>query len=202
MSKLKITKEYPFSKVGVQEIGDLLPTMRKLVSPIQEVIKEHIYWNDCDFEESEYKSRDGFIPYSHNCGGLELTVVIPKSESYEFEHLVKFGECEDCQNSTETNKHGDTKLCGYAGVECGSESEGYLDAKLRIWFKFEGLNEDGEMEFYLYCGGGNDDAPYFRTKYEKDVFEASFTAKTIAGISKAAKPHIQKLVNKIKGVKS
>lgn len=191
--KLKIKKEYAFSEVGVQEVEGLLPKMNQIIAPIQAAIREHTYWTDAEFTPSEYKSRDGFIPYSHNCGGLDCTIVIPKCEEYEFSHLVDFGECEDCTAE---------KYCGYEGLECSGDSEGHFDAKFRVWLKFEGIDEDGEMQFYLYAGGGNGDAPYFRTAHEVTIFEASFSAKTIAGIQKAAKSHVQKLVAKIRGKRS
>lgn len=187
-TSLKIVKEYSFSKVGIDEIDGLKEVMIALMQPVKEWVKESIYWNDCDLDESEYKSRDGFIPYSHNFGGIELTVIIPSVERDTFSFL-EYGECDEC-------KPGDNNQCGYNGQECASESEGHLDAKLRIWLKFEGL-ENGVMSFYLYLGGGNGDAPYFRTKGEATVFELSFTAKSLAGLKRTGAAAIKKMFKEV-----
>lgn len=177
-------------KIGINEIEGLKDAMTQVLKPIQDHIDSEVYWGPYKFEESEYKSRDGFIPYSSNYGGLELTVYIPKCESYDFPY-VEFGECDECNGETQ---------CGYHGQECASEGEGHLDAKLRIWLKFEGYNEEtGELSFYLYVGGGNGDAPYFRSKYETDIFEAEFSAKSIKGISRAASKHVKALLKVIGG---
>lgn len=179
-------------KIGINEIEGLKDAMTSALVPIQKYLKDHVYWNECEIEETEYLSRDGFIPYSSNCGGVEICLVIPSCEQYDFDFL-EFGECDECEA-------GDGKQCGYEGMECASESEGHLDAKLRIWLKFEGL-EDETMRFYLYCGGGNGDAPYFRTKYEATIFESEFTAQSIASFKLAARIEVQKLLRKIAGAK-
>lgn len=189
---MRILKQYPFSKVGLNEIQGLKPAMLRAVKPIQAWLKESIYWDLCEPAESEYNSRDGFIPHSHNCGGLEFSVIIPSCERYEFDFL-EFGECDECGKDT---KAGDPLQCGYQGQECDSESEGHLDAKLRIWFKFEGL-EDGTMTFWLYAGGGNGDAPYFRTQYETDLFEASFTAKTLTEFKIQAARAVKRMIKEL-----
>jgi hypothetical protein len=180
MTQLKITKEYPFSKVGINEVQGLKILMRALVRPVLTEIKSRIYWDDnLDAHESEYKSRDGFIAYSHNCGGFEIWTIIPKCESTFT--CLEYGEC-------------DGEYCDNHDNECAVESEGHLDAKLRIWFKFEGINAQGEMEFYLYLGGGNGDAPYFRTKYEHTIFERSFTAKSLTDLKRKGKIAIRMLI--------
>ena len=104
---------------------------------------------------------------------------------------MEFGECEECGDAKKYPQ-GDHQ-CGYDGVECADESDGGLDAALRIWFKFEGL-EDGALKFYLYAGGGNGDAPYFRTKGEIDLFEASFECKSLGGLKRAAAKHVKALL--------
>jgi hypothetical protein len=43
---LKITKEYSFSKVGVNEVKGLLPAMAVVVAPIVKHLKQSIYWDD------------------------------------------------------------------------------------------------------------------------------------------------------------
>lgn len=177
--KLKINREYSFSKIGIDEVDGLKCAMKDVMQPILDAVNEHIYWTKAEFNESEYKSRDGFIPYSDNCGGIEITTVIPSCERDNFEYLV-FGECDDEECDHEQ--------------ECVVECEGRLDAKLRVWLKFEGLNEQNKMQFYLYLGGGNGDEPYFRTKYEATVFESEFQAKTIAEFKREAKKHVTKLL--------
>jgi len=178
-------------KVGMDEIPGLEAAMREAFKPVVEHLQDLAYWNrETDAEKSEYKRRDGFIPHSHNCGGLEWSTVVPSCVKYEFDFL-EFGECDECGKADEYPE-GDHQ-CGYKGFECAYESEGHLDAKLRVWFKFEGL-EDGTLKFYLYAGGGNGDAPYFRTKYETDLFEASFEAKSLAGIQRTASKHIKALL--------
>lgn len=189
---LKITKEYPFSKIGVDEIAGLKDAMTQVVKPLVAALREHVYWDSSlDFESSEYKSRDGFIPHSHNCGGLELNLVIPQCEQSSFDYL-EFGEHdESCDyNKPDAQGHYDGNCS--AGCE-----DGYLDAKLRIWLKFEGI-ENGVMSFYLVMSGGNNDAPYFREQYQPTLFEASFEAKTLAGLKRTAKKHINKLLKTIK----
>ena len=186
--KIQIKEDPNSHKIGVDEVIGLKAEMLKLMKAVQKQIKRNVYWSNVELEESEYKSRDGFIPYSHNNGGIQIIEVIPKCEEYSFGYL-EFGECDECG----------VKQCGY--MECASESEGHLDAKLRVWLKFEGVNkETGELDFYLYLGGGNGDAPYFRTHAEKTIFESEFSCKTVKGLIKAAHPHFKKLL-KVMGAK-
>lgn len=175
-------------KVGLNEIDGLEAILRKSVEPIIEFVADKAYWTKPEFDTSEYKSRDGFIPYSHNCGGLELTIIVPSFESYSWGFLG-FGECDECDGESQ---------CGYHGQECASESGGHLDAKFRVWLKFEGLDDDGTLRFYLYCGGGNGDAPYFRTKAERTLFETEFSSKTLAGAERNAKRAVKSLLSLLK----
>jgi hypothetical protein len=180
-NKIKIldTESY---KIGLNEIEGLKKTLREVVKPIQDALKNKIYWNECIFEESDYLGRDGFIPYSHNCGGLEFTAIIPKCEEYDF-NFLEFGEHdEDCN----LNKKGEECTCG--------EHDGHLDAKLRVWLKFEGLDESNKLNFYLVLSGGNGDAPYFREKYSSTIFEADFTASSVKGVKRAASKHVKALL--------
>lgn len=184
MTKLKINKEYSFSKVGVNEVEGLKDVMIEAIKPIQQAIQEHKYWGEVELRETEYNSRDGFIAYGHNCGGIEISEIIPECERYNFEYIA-FGECDD-EECIANHDNG----CSYG-------DEGHLDAKLRVWLKFEGLNENDEMEFYLYLGGGNGDAPYFRTKDEATVFESQFTVKSLAEFKRVARMHVSKLLKKM-----
>lgn len=174
-------------KIGMNEIKGLEKAMRDVIDPIRAALVDKMYWNeDLKFEQVEYVSRDGFWAHDDNFGGLQIQTVIPKCEEYNFD-FIDFGECDCAEN-------------GCTDDGCLSEQDGHLDAALRIWFKFEGLNEKtGELSFYIYAGGGNGDAPYFRTKYEHDIFEASFTTKSLAGIKRAASKHVKallKIINK------
>ena len=167
-------------KVGIDETLGLRQVMLDLMQPIQSAIKENVYWNDVDLDTVVYKQRDGFIPHSHNCGGIQISVVVPKCEESSF-HFITFGECDDAE-------------CDH-DQSCAYEDDGHLDAMLRVWFKFEGYDQStGELSFYITCNGGNGDAPYFRTKASEDYFEASFTCKSVAGVKRAAAKHIKALL--------
>lgn len=184
-TKLKLKPDAHKSyKIGVDEIEGLKEAMLEAFKPVSDLIQEKVYWNDSLLSDAEYKSRDGFIPHSHNLGGIILGVIVPVCERYEFE-FMEFGDCEYCG----MNKCGES--------ECASESEGHLDAYLRIWFKLESVSDDGEMSFYINASGGNGDAPYFRTQYLADIFEASFSCKSVAGLKRAASKHIQALKTKL-----
>lgn len=159
-------------KIGLDEIEGLKQAMLEVMKPIQSALKDKMYWSDLNLNFTEYKSRDGFIANTSNKGGVEINEIIPYFESYNFD-FIEFGK-------QETEEDG---------------QDGELDANLRIWFKFEGYDEEtGNLHFYLYMGGSNNDAPYFRTKYEPTLFEAEFKAKSIFGIKKASRKHVNKLL--------
>lgn len=176
-------------KIGIDEVVGLKQAMIDLMKPIQSALKENIYWSDVELNESKYKSRDGFMPYSSNCGGIDIVEVIPQCEEYSFKFL-DFGEWDG------------THYCDgkdHENCKCSMSNDGELDAKLRIWFKFEGIDDSTKaLKFYLYMGGGNDDAPYFRTKYEATLFEAEFECKSVKGLKRAASKHVNKLLKLIK----
>lgn len=199
MVKIKQDENSKGLKVGLNEVVGLERAVRIVLKPVQEFLKKEIYWDDCEFKQSEYRSRDGFIPYSDNCGGLELRVIIPKCHESDFQFL-DFGDCEECQElfKKHADDKNDPKMCGRKGEDCSYDSEGYLDAKLRVWLKFEGLSE-GVMSFYLVLSGGNNDAPYFRESRSALYFESEFKAKTLTEFKKKAKKHIAKLIKKMDG---
>lgn len=194
-SKIQIEMNGSY-KLGMNEVIGLKEAMAEAFKPIKELLKDKAYWNEeLDFEDLEYKSRDGFIPHSHNCGGIELAMHVPRCEQYEFGFL-EFGECDGC-NKDCTRCLGsidDPKDEEYNHGECAMDTDQLLDAYLRIIFKFEGINEDGELEFYINACGGNGDAPYFRIQHLTDVFEASFTCKSVKGLKRAASKHIKALI--------
>lgn len=179
MIKLTNNAEHSY-KIGLDEIQDLKSTMLDLMKPVKSALKDKIYWSEVDLNEAEYKSRDGFIPHSHNCGGIQIHEVIPKCEEYDFGYL-EFGECDtpdECQD------------------ECLCEAEGHLDAALKIFFKFEGYDpKTGELSFYLILHGGNDDAPYFRKS--QDIYEAEFTARSLDDLRRQASKPIGDLIRLI-----
>lgn len=181
---MRLIQNHNSYKIGLDEIYGLEQVMRHVLKPVLARLKDQIYWNDeLDLEKLEYKSRDGFIAYSTNLGGLELSTIIPKCEEYNFQY-INFGECDDAE-------------CDH-DRECGCESEGHLDAKLRVMLKVESFDtKTGECEFYLYLGGGNGDAPYFRTKSEETYFGSEFKAKTLTEFKTKAEKHIKKLLEKM-----
>lgn len=178
MKNLKINNNS--YKIGVDEIDGLKETMKLILSPVQEHLKKSVYWNDVEFDEAEYKHRSGFIPYSSNCGGIMIDLIIPKCEEYNFSFL-EFGDCEDCNET----------MCSDCGEYCVSESDGHLDARLRVWFKFEGISNN-KLNFYLIMDGGNNDASYFRSN--PTIFETEFSCKDLEDLKVKSKKHINKLI--------
>lgn len=173
---------------GMEEIKGLKQAIEKALAPIKDSLQGRVYWDTLKYSEREYKSRDGFIPYSHNKGGLELTIGVPKTEEHNFEFL-EFGTCDGClQDGPE--------CCADHGGECLYDMDGQLDAFLRVALKFEGLH-DGGLKFYIFVEGGNNDAPYFRSKYLPTLFEAEFTAKSVLGVPVSAKKHVNKILKLI-----
>lgn len=189
-TQIKLTEEAKYSyKIGSQEIEGLEAEMHRLMKPVLDVLRDKMYWNrEAEFETVEYKSRDGFIAHSHNCGGLMFHAVIPECESMEFGFL-SFGEWDGTHYCDET----DIENCN-----CSEAQDGEYDAAIRIWFKFEGIQEDGSLKFYLVVAGGNGDAPYFRTQYEETYFEAEFSCKSISGLKRAAAKHIKAVLKLLK----
>mgnify|MGYP001613225003 CR=1 FL=1 len=183
--RVNLKKEFGFGKVGIDEVVGLKDILKDLIIPVVDRLKQDVYWDDLILYESEYKVRDGFIPYSHNCGGVEIGLMIPECESYEFPYL-EFGECENEECNTETHEY------------CSCDDENHLSAHLRIWFKFEGINEVGDMEFYLVMSGGNNDAPYFRENYQPILFEKSFNASTLKQVRSKGIKAIKELIKSMK----
>lgn len=191
MSKIKILDTDSYI-TGMDEIAGLREAIEKVLNPVKDIFQSHVYWDDLKYTDREYKPREGFIPYSHNKGGLELTLHVPKCEEYNFDFL-DFGTCDGCfQDGPE--------CCADHGGECLYDMDGHLDAFLRVALKFEGLHE-GELKFYIFVEGGNNDAPYFRSKYLPTLFEAEFTAKSVRGVPAVASKHVKKILKLIKGKK-
>lgn len=165
----------------IDEIKGLESTMLELVKKAAKPLKDKLYWiDDLDsrVEISEHRSRDGFIPYSNNKGGAELSLILPYSGQYEFD-FIEFGE------------HDSNCLLNTLDSDCTcGEQDGLLDAKLRIWLKYEGLDDmTKKPSFWFYIGGGNSDAPYFRPASENTIFETELTATSI--------PELKRKMNKL-----
>lgn len=187
-NSLKVnTSEYTY-KIGMNEVERLEASIRTCLEPLKLVLEDKVYWDHIVFQKAEYLSRDGFIPHSHNCGGLQFNVTIPKCEQYNF-GKIEFGEItdddlKDYQSDEERQK-----------LEQSYEDEGHLDAHLSIWFKFEGFNNNGEMKFYLVASAGNNDAPYFRTI--PTIFESEFTVKTLKQLEFRGLQAVKKLIKEV-----
>jgi len=182
-SKVKLTKDAHRSyKVGVDEIVGLKAAMQSAMAPIRALLRDKAYWDrELSFSDLEYKSRDGFSPYAHNCGGVEMGLHVPECEKYDFDFL-EFGEWDGEHYCDGTDKE---------NCECPYGVDGEYDAYLRIILKFEGIDDDGSFNFYLNISGGNNDAPYFRVSKMPDLFEAEFSCKSVAGLKRAAAKHIK-----------
>ncbi len=189
-SKLKIKAVKSYEKIGVDEIEGLYDEMISTLTPVTKAIKDLAYWIDeTPWTPSEYKSRDGFYAHSHNLGGPELYIVIPKCEEYNFDFL-EFGDYEPQEKGQSDEDYEESMQ--------SEEGDGLLDAKLRVWLKLESI-ENNTLSFYLVLEGGNDDAPYFRNT--PTIFEADFQCKSVKGLKRAASKHIKKLLNIIGGAK-
>ena len=185
---LNITSNQYSYKVGMSEVVGLEASIVKCLAPLKAVINKKLWWTKPEFDKAEYLHRDGFIPHSHNCGGLQFNATIPKCEEYKFAKL-EFGEVTDddladCKTDAEREE-----------MEQSYNDEGHLDCHLSIWFKFEGFNDNGEMMFYLVASAGNNDAPYFRTI--PTIFEDSFTCKTLKQLEYLGKKKVEKMIKKV-----
>ncbi len=168
-------------KIGVDEVIGLRSAMESVMEPIRDLIRHKAYWNNqLEFNELEYKSRPGFIPNSHNYGGVELDLIVPECESSEWSCL-EFGEAEINPDTNELY-----------------DNDGELDAYLRIILKFEGIDSEGNMKFYLNVCGGNNDAPYFRISSLPELFEAEFMCKSIEGMNRKASKYIKNIIKLLK----
>lgn len=165
-------------KIGMNEIEGMEKVLRDALEPVRQEFADRIYWGSVGIESTEYKSRDGFIPHSHNCGGVQIMEIIPECESLDWGFL-EFGECDgECPPD--------------AGCQC--DDEGHLSAKVRVWLKYEGQDVDGSHAFYLYMGGGNGDAPYFRTSYESTLFARTFKANDLQSLEREASAVVAELL--------
>lgn len=184
MGQIKLVSNHGY-KIGIDEVKGLKDVMIQVMKPVQALLLDKIYWgHGLELNEVEYKSRDGFIAHSHNCGGIELSLVIPECESSQFTYL-EFGQWDGSHYGCD-----DETQC-----ECSFDTDGHYDAFLRIRLKFEGI-EDDKLKFYLFIEGGNEDAPYFRSV--PTLFETEFTATSVTDFKKVSKKYIKKALKFLK----
>lgn len=160
-------------KIGVDEIEGMKEAMRDVLQVFVKALPKEIA-EIGHFDEAEYKSRPGFIPNSNNKGSIEWYAIVPKCYEYSAPKLLEFGECDgsqDCDN------------------DCICYNDGLLDAKLRVWLKYEGGNA-----FYLVMSGGNGDAPYFREKDQPVLFEKEFTANSLEELKTKGKEAVREMI--------
>jgi hypothetical protein len=70
---------------------------------------------------------------------------------------------------------------------------------LRVFFKFEGIDErTGELGFYINISTC-DEAPYFRLKYSTTLFETEFKVKTLAQLRTIGKRHMLMAIKAVGG---
>ena len=181
--KLKIIENEHTYKIGMNEVEGLRDSILKAIEPMVEVLSDSMCFGDQSIEDAEYTRRDGFIPHSHNHGGIQMHVHLPKCQEYDFS-WIEFDEYET--NCEEGN-------CGECDVCC---DEGHFDAFVKFWFKFEGIDEDGNMQFYINLSGGAQDAPYFRTV--PTLAETEFTAKTLKQVETKGRQAVLKIIKDLK----
>lgn len=181
------TNPYTY-KVGMNEVKGLKEALTFCLNPFKEALQKKVYWSSIQLEEAEYLSRDGFIPHSHNKGGLQINIQIPDCESYSFPAL-EFGELDESDfEGCKTEEEREALSESYS-------SEGHLDAYLSVWFKFEGIDEEGYLNFYLVASGGNNDAPYFRNI--PTIFETEFKVRTLNELKKVGSQKVKSMTKKI-----
>ena len=183
-------------KIGMDEVMGLENMLNQVVKPLQDILLKKVYWmNEVNFNKREYKSRDGFSAYSHNCGGIEFREVIPECEASSF-NFLEFGEVDsDDIDGYSSMSDEEKEIARDKEVD---DSIGYFDSALLIGISFEGFNKKGQLQFYIYLSGGNGDAPYFRTKSLTDIFDASISAYTMVDAQKKLTLQINKILKIIK----
>lgn len=142
-----------------------------------------------NIDELEYKSRDGFIAYNHNCGGLDLITIhymidiqyegLGTSQDEKIEKLINeklnMVKRENFENSEVFEQAQDDIFCSV-----------YDAIGLRIRIMYQG---NGVLKIYTEV---DFDAPYFRFRDQaSQTYEIKF--KTIAGL----KTQLKKITKKI-----
>jgi hypothetical protein len=190
MIKVKINQGDSY-KVGVDEVVGLERVMRHVLKPLLGALNDANSWSGdgwVKFDKAEYKSRDGFIPYAENCGGVLIDGVIPSCGISDFPGI----EGNEFEPSSPTLTDDE-----YQAELESAEGEGHLDSHLRVFFKFEGFDDKGHMKFYLNAAYSNE-APYFRHhKHSVDLFEVEFTASTLVELNAKAPKHVARCIKSI-----
>jgi hypothetical protein len=182
-------------KIGMNEVVGLRESMLKVMKPLQEALQQAQGWGSpedwFEMNDAEYTSRDGFIPHSHNCGGIQINQVIPECGSCDFPKL-DFPEFEPDHDGM-TDKELDQQRDSESG-------DGLLDAHLRVWLKLESVEKltDGNclMKFYLVASNCTE-APYFRHRTARDLYECEFHAVTLKQFENTAAKKIKELIKAV-----
>ena len=185
-SSIKINQGNSY-KIGLHEVIGLKNAMTEVMQPLAEALNDAESWSGDGWfhlSEAEYKSRDGFIAHSHNCGGIMIEAIIPKCGEMDFSKLEfpEYSEREIGMTDDEYDRMRDSE-----------DGEGYNDIHLRIWLKFEGFTRQGAMQFYLVADNDCNDAPYFRHRNSTTVFETSFNAMNFDTFKAKAKTALNNL---------
>lgn len=177
----QVKMQYSFEKKGMDETPGLEKALRDVLKPLETHLVETlgVYWG-YNVDKAEYKSRDGFIPYKHNCGGIQIGVHLPVNEKYQFDFV-------DWEYGIES----DDDVCDHENCD------GHCDGFLSVWLKFEGV-ENGVGKFYLVASAGTQDAPYFRISKLPTIFEVEFEAKNMTEVRKQGAIAVKKLIKALK----
>lgn len=175
----------------------ILPILTKFVDELEipfEGYGRHV-------EELEFESRDGFIPYSHNRGGVDLfdmTDIGSLIGSGEHYHLNIRDMVDDRYNELYeeiAKEHTDTESDEFYNAvsdAAGNEYEG-IAWRVRIMY-----NGDNKLTIFA---GFDDEAPYFRW-YRKCDFEKVIKFKNKTDLKqklKAIKSKVEKSALRKKG---
>lgn len=182
-------------KVGMNEVIGLKEAMTAVMLPLQAALRDAQSWSSnadwFEMNEAEYKSRDGFIPHGHNLGGIQINQVIPECGQSDF-HNLDYPEYKPTSDDM-TEEQQEIERQTEAG-------EGYLDCHLRIWLKLEAVDllSDGSyiMKFYLIASNCTE-APYFRHKAARDLFECEFQTCSLEAFKRKATAAVKRCIKAV-----
>lgn len=195
MKNQVVIKQGNSYKIGMNEVVGLRDAMIKALKPLQVALQDAQSWGSAEdwfpMDDAEYKSRDGFIPHSHNLGGIQINQVIPECGQCDFTKL----------DFPEYSPSSDDLTEAEQDAERESESgDGLLDSHLRIWLKLEAVDQlsDGNclMKFYLVASTC-DEAPYFRHRTSRDLFESEFQASSIEAFKRKAAANVKRCIKAV-----
>lgn len=141
----------------------------------------------------ECRSRDGFIPYSHNKGGIGAHAYQSQLHAYiertGFDHadavLDRYYQYTADYYAEANNLSKDVST--WSDDQRDEMEQGYAeDSESTVFFKlqamYQGINDDGMHSIDLSCMVNVSDAPYHRG-YD-DIVEIELKFKTVAGLKK------------------